>query len=596
VSALLLVACPSDSGGEQGSSGEARKDLPPLLRDLTGAEQAVDQQVSADDWQLPDRGSEPPHPPWLRLFYSQDTRGELDPCGCPGSPSGGMARRTTLVRRLRQLVPESIVVEGPTCLSRAVLGTEVVHGEHRARARLLLRLVAATRPEAFFPGNADFEVVDPVELAALAAELELPLVATNLDRGLASGSYLPYLIVPVAERRVVLLGLVGSADNEGVRARVPTVEAVAAVTAALEEALAEAGRIDMVIAFSDAGIRDLGRWRDRGIDVDVMLTPPVRGEDNAPSWRGDVLELHSEPLGRAFGRLDLVFAPAVARGLVRQPRNEWALRQIASMEELFLDRQQLLERLAEDGPETQGDPATGRIGLDGLPQTAPSRDPAAIRRGLAEAKEMRANAVAALGEMELLGHLAVSTLLLIDPKIAEDGQVKARLEEFHGGQLAKIAAELRAGAPAPVDEEYAGQDACIACHAEKVAGWARGPHARAWLHLSQRGETRNTRCLGCHTTGFGEAGGFVDAQDNSSLLNVQCEGCHGPMRLHARQATRVGIRPSSGLPIGLATCTRCHDEENSPRFDCSSYVQRVGHGDAGESADLVARICGSRPP
>jgi len=266
------------------------------------------------------------------------------------------------------------------------------------------------------------------------------------------------------------------------------------------------------------------------------------------------------------------------------------------MEELFVDRQQLLEQLLADVADGSVAPANQHIGLDGLSHPDPSKDPAAVRRGLAEAKETRAKAVAALGEMELSGHLAVSTLLLIDPSLAEDEQVKARLEEFHGGQLAKIADELRAGAPAPVDEEYAGQDACIACHAEKVAGWARGPHARAWLHLSQRGETRNSRCLGCHTTGFGEAGGFVDAQQNSSLLNVQCEACHGPMRLHAKQASRVGFRPSSGLPVGLATCTRCHDEENSPGFDCGSYVRRVSHGGGGDLADLVTRICGSPSP
>jgi len=502
-----------------------------------------------------------------------------------------MARRTTLVRSLRQLIPDAFLVEGPTCLSRAVLGTEVIRGEHRARARLLLQLVAETQPEAFFPGNADFEVVEPVELADLAAEFNLPLVATNLDPGLAGGRYRRYLVAEAGERRVVLLGLVGAADNEGVRSRVPTIDASEAVTSALAEARAEVGRIDLVVAFTDAGMRDLSRWWDRGIDVDVVLSPPVRGESSAPSWRDGKLWLKSEPLGRALNRLDLVFAAGVDRDLRRQSDKEWALRQVASMEDLYLARKQGLARLegrALAGETTQP-PA---VGLDGSPRADPLQDPEAVRRGLADAKATRAAAVRALGEMKLGGHLAVATLVLVDPKLDEDAAVKLRLEDFHGGQLAKLAADLQGAPPAPAGEEYGSQDACIACHAEEVAHWARGPHEKAWLHLTERGETSNTRCLGCHTTGFAEPGGFVDVQQDSSLLNVQCEACHGPMQLHAKQAGRMGVRPSPGLPISTSTCTRCHDAENSPRFDCRSYVQRVAHPGAGAEIDSsLARIC-----
>jgi len=592
---LLLCSpgCRQSADGDQGSPAVVRTDLPPTLGALSErVEQADQASPDRDDWQLPDPQAEPEHPPWLRLFYSQDTRGELDPCGCPGSPSGGMARRTTLVRKLRRLIPEAVVVEGPTCLSRAVLGTEVIRGEHRARARLLLQLVAETRPEAFFPGNADFEVVEPVELADLAAEFELPLVATNLSPNLAGGRYRRYLVAEAGERRVVLLGLVGAADNEGVRSKVPTVDAGEAVDAALAAARAEVGRVDLVVAFTDAGVRDLSRWWERGLDVDVVLSPPVRGEGSAPSWRDGKLWLKSEPLGRALGRLDLVFAPGVERSLLRQRDSEWALRQIASMEELYLGRQQVLAALEARVAQGGASPQAPSAGLDGSPRFDPLQNPDLVRRGLADTKATRAAAVRALGEMKLAGHLAIATMVLVDPKLDEDAAVKTRLEDFHGGQLAKLASDLEASAPAPAGEEYAGQDACIACHAEEVAHWARGPHAQAWLHLTQRGETRNTRCLGCHTTGFAEPGGFVDAQQDSSLLNVQCEACHGPMQLHAKQAGRMGVRPSQGLPISTSTCTRCHDAENSPRFECRSYVQRVAHPGAGAEIDTtLARIC-----
>ena len=252
----------------------------------------------------------------------------------------------------------------------------------------------------------------------------------------------------------------------------------------------------------------------------------------------------------------------------------------------------LLAALEQDDAE----PAEQKPGLDGLPRRDPRKDPEELRRGLAEAKASRAGAMAAVAAMEMTSHLVVKGLVLIDPALEEDQRIKARVADFHGANLAKISADLRAGAPAPVGEQYAGQDLCIACHAEEVAQWARGPHARAWLHLTRRGETRNATCLACHTTGFGRPGGFADVAENDTLLNVQCESCHGPMRLHAQQADQLGVRPSAGLQISEKTCARCHDEENSPNFDCASYLRAVRHAVPPDEVDAsLSRVCAPTP-
>ena len=591
-SALLLVSCAGDSPERQSSAVSQNSSLPPPLSELTGSSaESPSATFDSADWRLPDKDSDSGHPPWLRLFFSQDNRGELDPCGCPGSPSGGMARRATLVRNLRRLLPDAVVVEGPTCLSRAVLGTEVVRGEHRSRARLLLELLAETKPEAFFPGNADFEVIEPLEMARLGKVLGLPMVASNLRPGFAEGFFRPSLMVTVGERRVLLLGLVAAADNEDVRSAVPVVDAVAAAEKAILAAESEHGSIDLVVAFTDSGLRELAEWRSAGLDVDVLITPPVSGESDEPRWRGKQLVIKSEPLGRAFGRLDVVFA-GKGRGVGPQPSLEWAPRQVASMEQVYLDSEALLIALEKEGRGLSGE----NPGLDGDSRVDPSKDAGELRRALAEAKHSRAQAMATVAAMEMSSHLVVPGMVLIDPRLDEDEGTKARLADFHGANLARISAELRAGDPAPVGEQYAGQDLCIACHAEEVAQWARGPHARAWLHLTRRGETRNATCLVCHTTGFGQPGGFADVAENDTLLNVQCESCHGPMRLHAQQADKVGVRPSVGLPISEKTCTKCHDEENSPRFDCASYLRTVRHAAPPDEVDAsLSRVCGPSP-
>jgi cytochrome c5 len=92
-----------------------------------------------------------------------------------------------------------------------------------------------------------------------------------------------------------------------------------------------------------------------------------------------------------------------------------------------------------------------------------------------------------------------------------------------------------------------------------------------------RGEEHNPDCLPCHSTGFAATGGFVDPDEDRSLLNVQCEACHGPMLVHAQQGSGAPVRRDPGLTVTEATCRRCHDAANSPRFDFGSYLSRVMH-------------------
>ena len=155
---------------------------------------------------------------------------------------------------------------------------------------------------------------------------------------------------------------------------------------------------------------------------------------------------------------------------------------------------------------------------------------------------------------------------------------RARLDEFGAGRIAELQRLQETLGRVPTDERYAGKDGCTECHAELLAHWSRTPHAEAWRALVERGEENNPDCLPCHTTGFGQPGGFADPRDRG-LRNVQCEACHGPMLLHLEQAGRVGFRPDPGLRVNEASCLVCHDEANSPRFDFGTYSTGVAHPD-----------------
>jgi hypothetical protein len=71
--------------------------------------------------------------------------------------------------------------------------------------------------------------------------------------------------------------------------------------------------------------------------------------------------------------------------------------------------------------------------------------------------------------------------------------------------------------------------------------------------------------------------------------NVQCEECHGLGNSHVEQAEKnndFGGLSAGGSnvkkemymgKIGLASCVRCHDTENSPKFNSEAYWNKIKH-------------------
>lgn len=131
-------------------------------------------------------------------------------------------------------------------------------------------------------------------------------------------------------------------------------------------------------------------------------------------------------------------------------------------------------------------------------------------------------------------------------------------------------AERRAQTPSSRAGAYAGTGSCARCHADRLAAWTFHPHAKAHGTLLTRGAGQDPECLGCHTTGWGQPGGYGEPTPAAlrTWKGVQCEACHGPLGAHPD--------PQRGAPkVTEATCRRCHDEANSPQFDYGTYLARI---------------------
>jgi len=156
---------------------------------------------------------------------------------------------------------------------------------------------------------------------------------------------------------------------------------------------------------------------------------------------------------------------------------------------------------------------------------------------------------------------AAMALLLKEHKVAIEDANKRR-----------AAARKPASTPTTslYEEECLGVGAtCQRCHQPQMDQWTETAHANAFATLERGHQSTNPECLRCHTTCSLDMplDGSVRVQDN--LKNVQCEVCHGKATEHARDG--------SYGKVTVATCLRCHDDENSQDFDFAAYLPKVTH-------------------
>ncbi|MBI2836982.1 MAG: cytochrome c family protein [Acidobacteria bacterium] len=155
---------------------------------------------------------------------------------------------------------------------------------------------------------------------------------------------------------------------------------------------------------------------------------------------------------------------------------------------------------------------------------------------------------------------------------------------------ATLAVQASAG-----DHAYIGAKKCKMCHLKEYNSWAATKMANAFGQLKQgaateakqkagldpnKDYTTDAKCLGCHTTGYGKPGGFVDFATTPDLAGVGCEMCHGAGGTYTQKQymslENKEFKKADLVAVGLtsqitkSTCEGCHNT-NSP-FVGKDYV------------------------
>lgn len=152
----------------------------------------------------------------------------------------------------------------------------------------------------------------------------------------------------------------------------------------------------------------------------------------------------------------------------------------------------------------------------------------------------------------------------------------------------------RAAGPDDPLGRFAGAETCGKCHKSAYGIWSKTKHAHATDSLARLSPARqyDPECLSCHVTGWNPqeyhpyVGGFSGLGPTPHLAGNGCENCHGPGQAHAEAevgknlALREQLRQAMRLTRATAeesACAKCHDLDNSPQFNFSTYWPKVEH-------------------
>ena len=146
---------------------------------------------------------------------------------------------------------------------------------------------------------------------------------------------------------------------------------------------------------------------------------------------------------------------------------------------------------------------------------------------------------------------------------------------------------------------YVGANSCKGCHAQAFSVWEKAVfigksldqsghaitrsigHSKAWQTLVDDNKDKDRSCVGCHSVGFMEKGGFCKVSDVGFHKNVQCESCHGPGSLHATSGDKALIKGR----VPEETCRSCHHVPHIESYDSFNYDEKLvrilgpGHGE-----------------
>lgn len=125
---------------------------------------------------------------------------------------------------------------------------------------------------------------------------------------------------------------------------------------------------------------------------------------------------------------------------------------------------------------------------------------------------------------------------------------------------------------------YVGSQSCMECHSreyQNFLAYAKKANSFENVMKMKKGltESEYRECLKCHTTGYGEPGGFVSETETPDLKDAGCEVCHGPGSLHVESGDSKDIVGK----LSEDRCALCHNPDRVAAFKFKPMIYGGAH-------------------
>lgn len=235
---------------------------------------------------------DPDPPRTLLIGHSNDMRGEIRSCGCAEHDLGGLGRRATLLKSVRDTTGDFLLLEAGDFFS-----VKMNYG--REKADLTLKSLALMDYDAVVLGEKDFSFgVDYI--VTRTREIGIPAIASNLlYTGTDSTVFAPFRDLTLSSGlRVGIVGVVGKTIKLPPQAAEGRVSIVDPVEAATRYITTLRDSVDFVVVLAHMPGGEASRFASAVEGVDII----VNGHDGQPPRR-------ARPIGGCY------VVQGVAKGL-----------------------------------------------------------------------------------------------------------------------------------------------------------------------------------------------------------------------------------------------------------------------------------------
>ncbi|MBN1593130.1 MAG: hypothetical protein JW941_07800 [Candidatus Coatesbacteria bacterium] len=210
--------------------------------------------------------------PEIAIAYTGETHAMIEPCNCPIEPLGGVARRATEIKALRDEFRDLLLLDGGGCFAKGIYD-EYTQGDEldKQRTFVALKAMAQMGYDAVCIGDDEFgfgqEAIKWAE-----KELGLTFVSCNIQKESGEPFVKPLIIKTAGEKRVLIIGVttpeVALSDNWEAFAGLVVFDPIKSVLKLLKE---QQGKFDVAVVLSHQSEEDSEKLAKEVPGIDLVF-------------------------------------------------------------------------------------------------------------------------------------------------------------------------------------------------------------------------------------------------------------------------------------------------------------------------------------